>query len=61
MIRSDPQVIVTAQGQPVTRKRRLDLTTQIFIALLVGIVVGYLWPTFGVAIKPLADAFLRMI
>src|SRR3989449_2322570 len=37
------------------------LTTQIFIGLLLGIAVGYLWPAFGVAIKPLADAFLRMI
>ena len=26
-----------------------------------GIVVGYLWPAFGVGVKPLADAFLRMI
>src|SRR6201987_360005 len=42
--------------------RRLpSLTTQIFIGLLIGIAVGYLWPAFGVAIKPLADAFLRMI
>ena len=23
--------------------------------------IGYLWPSSGVAIKPLADAFLRMI
>jgi proton glutamate symport protein len=38
-----------------------DITTQIFIGLLLGIAVGYLWPQFGVAIKPLADAFLRMI
>jgi proton glutamate symport protein len=37
------------------------LTTQIFIGLLLGIVVGYLFPAFGLAIKPLADAFLRMI
>jgi proton glutamate symport protein len=37
------------------------LTTQIFIGLLLGIAVGYVWPNFGVAIKPLADAFLRMI
>ena len=45
-----------------TRPRRTpDLTTQIFIGLLIGIVVGYLWPSFGVAVKPLADAFLRMI
>jgi len=38
-----------------------SLTTQIFVGLLLGIAVGYLWPSFGVAVKPLADAFLRMI
>ncbi len=38
-----------------------SLTTQIFIGLLLGIGVGYLWPAFGVAVKPLADVFLRMI
>jgi len=37
------------------------VTTQIFIGLFIGIAVGYLWPGFGVSIKPLADAFLRMI
>ena len=31
-----------------------SITTQIFIGLLLGILVGYLWPGFGVAIKPLA-------
>jgi len=37
------------------------LTTQILIGLLLGIVIGYIWPAFGASIKPLADAFLRMI
>jgi proton glutamate symport protein len=37
------------------------VTTQIFIGLFIGIAVGYIWPGFGVSIKPLADAFLRMI
>jgi proton glutamate symport protein len=54
-----------AQSQPpaaAARTRRgPDLTTQIFIGLVLGILVGFLWPQFGVAIKPLADAFLRMI
>jgi proton glutamate symport protein len=46
-------------------------TTQIFIGLLLGILIGYVWPssdangvhTAGIAeqIKPLADTFLRMI
>jgi len=38
-----------------------SLTTQIFIGLVLGIAVGYLFPSFGVAVKPLADVFLRMI
>ena len=45
----------------VTPSRFPSVTTQIFIGLLLGILVGYLWPSFGVAIRPLADAFLRLI
>ena len=26
-----------------------------------GILIGWLWPSFGVELKPLADMFLRMI
>jgi proton glutamate symport protein len=37
------------------------VTTQIFIGLAIGIVIGYLWPWLGKDIKPLADAFLKMI
>ncbi|HKB10807.1 MAG TPA: cation:dicarboxylase symporter family transporter [Vicinamibacterales bacterium] len=57
MIRSQPAPHATT-----SRSGRLpSLTTQIFIGLLLGIAVGYLWPSFGVAVKPLADVFLRMI
>jgi len=42
--------------------RRLPgLTTQIFIGLAIGIVIGHVWPETGVAIRPLADLFLRLI
>jgi len=45
-----------------TRPRRLpDVTTRIFIGLLLGIAVGDLAPSFAVAVRPLADAFLRLI
>jgi proton glutamate symport protein len=37
------------------------VTTQIFIGLFIGVAIGYFWPAVGVSIKPLADAFLRMI
>jgi proton glutamate symport protein len=35
--------------------------SRIFIGLLLGIAVGWLWPSFGLAVRPLADVFLRMI
>ena len=34
---------------------------RILIGLLLGIAIGYLWPTFGADLRPLADIFLRMI
>ena len=48
-------------GSATPVRRGPDITTQIFIGLVLGIIAGYLWPSFGVAIKPLADAFLRLI
>lgn len=53
---ADPTVAPPARGLRVP-----SLTTQIFLGLLLGVVVGYLWPAFGVAVRPLADAFLRLI
>ena len=51
-----------AAAPPSTSRARLpSTTTQIFIGLALGILVGYAWPGAGVAIKPLADLFLRMI
>jgi proton glutamate symport protein len=61
----------TAGPAPATRSRVPGVTTQIFIGLVVGILIGYLWPSSDVdgthvaglaeQIKPLADTFLRMI
>ena len=36
-------------------------TARILAGLLLGIIVGRVWPDVGVAVKPLADLFLRMI
>jgi proton glutamate symport protein len=52
----------TASGSGAGRRPRMpSVTTQIFIGLVIGIAIGHFWPSVGVAIKPLADAFLRMI
>src|SRR5436190_13428290 len=52
---------MAATISPPSRGRAPSGTTQIFIGLAIGIVVGYVWPEVGVGIKPLADLFLRMI
>jgi proton glutamate symport protein len=50
-----------APAVPAPPSRVPSVTTQIFIGLLLGILIGYVWPDIGVGIKPLADVFLRMI
>ncbi len=39
----------------------LSLTTQVFVALVLGVAVGLLWPAFAVNLQPLATLFLRLI
>ena len=41
--------------------KKLGLSTQILIGLLLGALVGYLFPDFGDKLKPIGDTFLRMI
>ena len=64
--------VPAAPAAPAKRSRIPSTTTQIFIGLLLGILIGYIWPSYtdaggvyvvglGEAIKPLADTFLRMI
>ena len=50
-----------AESSPAAPGRFPGLTTQIFLGLVTGIVLGAAWPEIGVAIRPLADLFLRMI
>jgi proton glutamate symport protein len=46
---------------PRRARRGPSLTTQILVGLVLGIVVGHVWPAFGVEVRPVADLFLRMI
>ncbi|WP_141433084.1 C4-dicarboxylate transporter DctA [Bacillus sp. 03113] len=34
---------------------------QIMISIVAGILIGYLWPTIGNALKPLGDGFIKLI
>jgi len=42
-------------------KKGVGLTTQIFIGLILGVIFGYVFPQYGVALKPVGDMFIRMI
>jgi proton glutamate symport protein len=55
------EIPTAAEAPPQKRSRMPSVTTQIFIGLALGIVIGHFFPDLGVSIKPLADAFLRMI
>ena len=37
------------------------LYVQVLVAIVLGILAGYYWPEFGVSLKPLGDAFVRLI
>lgn len=46
----------------ITAKHRgISLATQILLALVLGILFGYLFPSYGLALKPVGDMFIRMI
>ncbi|PYQ81000.1 MAG: C4-dicarboxylate transporter DctA, partial [Acidobacteria bacterium] len=38
-----------------------SLYRQVLIATALGALVGYLWPAAGVAMKPLGDAFVKLV
>ena len=44
-----------------TRPFYRDLSLQILVATLLGILVGWLWPGSADAMKPLGDLFIRLV
>ncbi len=55
--------VVDASGAAVApaRRRGPGPTARIMIGLVLGVLIGWLWPTVGAELRPLADVFLRMI
>jgi aerobic C4-dicarboxylate transport protein len=37
------------------------LYAQVLVGILLGVLVGWLWPSFGAALKPLGDAFIKLV
>jgi aerobic C4-dicarboxylate transport protein len=46
---------------PVAKPFYRQLYVQVLIGVLLGICVGYFWPDFGKALKPLGDAFIKLV
>ena len=38
-----------------------NLTAQVIAAIILGIIVGAIWPEFGASLKILADLFIKLI
>jgi aerobic C4-dicarboxylate transport protein len=56
---------VTDTASPPARSRRRDRTHLLYLAVIVavalGIAIGLIWPSTGVALKPLGTAFINLI
>jgi aerobic C4-dicarboxylate transport protein len=46
---------------PATRPWYRHLYVQVVIAILLGVIIGHFWPTTGEALKPLGDAFIKLV
>jgi aerobic C4-dicarboxylate transport protein len=58
---SDSAVATEAGAPPRKRDRSHWLYIAVIIAVLAGIMVGFLWPSFGVALKPLGTGFVNLV
>jgi len=45
------------RGRPLYK----DLSVQILVAMLLGVLAGYLWPASADAMKPLGDLFIKLV
>jgi aerobic C4-dicarboxylate transport protein len=48
-------------GAPKRRRFWPSLYVQVLIAIALGVLIGWLFPDFGRALKPLGDAFIRLV
>ena len=39
----------------------IGISAQIFIGFILGVLFGYLFPSYGEQLKPICDIFIRMI
>lgn len=52
-----PQIDSHRARKPLYRQ----LYVQVLAAIVVGVILGYYWPTFAQSLKPLGDAFIKLV
>lgn len=53
---------ISSEATPVVRKPFYrHLYFQVLLAILAGGLIGHFWPTFGESLKPLGDAFIKLV
>ncbi|HEY6811732.1 MAG TPA: cation:dicarboxylase symporter family transporter, partial [Propionibacteriaceae bacterium] len=58
---SESAVATQAGAPPRKRDRSHWLYIAVIIAVLAGIMVGFLWPKFGIALRPLGTGFVNLV
>ena len=48
-------------AEPSVSAKRNTLYLQVLVAIVVGVMVGYVWPDFGASLKPLGDGFIKLV
>ncbi|SAL05489.1 C4-dicarboxylate transporter DctA [Caballeronia calidae] len=43
------------------RRSLRHIYVQVLIAIVIGVLIGHFFPTFGQALKPMSDAFIRLV
>ncbi|NWK97820.1 C4-dicarboxylate transporter DctA [Sphingobium lactosutens] len=51
----------TAAAPPKKRGIASQLYVQVLVAIMAGALLGHFWPTYGEALKPLGDAFIKLV
>ncbi|MFK8253968.1 dicarboxylate/amino acid:cation symporter [Ancylobacter terrae] len=55
----DRAPVAAAPARP--RRFYQQLYVQVLIAIALGITIGHFWPDFGASLKPLGDAFIKLV
>ena len=57
--------MLSSSSSPIQATPRLPFYRQLYIqvlaAIALGVLVGYIWPSPGIALKPLGDAFIKLV